>query len=162
MNDGTKVVTASGEIADPARQPEWDGNDNLAEAPVGERVHSVGDVFTMVLIGGAMRENHVVEFEEGRRLAWRPATSGEAPAGHLWRWEIEPIDGSRSRVTHTYDWSELTDENRFERARWRWTRPPPEQRPPFASRRLTAPSRAPEASPSEPLREVPVLIFRHG
>jgi hypothetical protein len=24
---------------------------------------------------GAIRENHVVEFEEGRRIAWRPAES---------------------------------------------------------------------------------------
>lgn len=128
MNDATKVVAASADvaapapvvfelIADPARQPEWDGNDNLAEAPAGQRVHAVGDVFTVVLTGGAVRENHVVEFEEERRIAWRPATAGEAPAGHLWRWEIVPIDESHSRVTHTYDWSELTDENRFERAR---------------------------------------------
>ena len=25
-------------IADPAAQPRWDGNDNLAEAPAGQRV----------------------------------------------------------------------------------------------------------------------------
>ena len=33
-------------IADPARQPQWDGNDNLAEAPAGQRVRGVGEVFT--------------------------------------------------------------------------------------------------------------------
>jgi hypothetical protein len=27
------------------------------------------------------------------------------------------LDGGRTRVTHTYDWSRLTDESRFERAR---------------------------------------------
>ena len=42
---------------------------------------------------------------------------GAAPAGHLWRWEIEPVGEGRSLVTHTYDWTELTDENRFARAR---------------------------------------------
>jgi uncharacterized protein YndB with AHSA1/START domain len=76
-----RVVSASREIAagpgrifeliaDPAQQPRWDGNDNLAEAPAGQRVRHAGEVFTMTLThDGAIRENHVVEFEEGRRIA---------------------------------------------------------------------------------------------
>lgn len=104
-------------IADPAQQPRWDGNENLAEAPTGQRVRAVGDVFTMTLTIGAVRENHVVEFEEGRRIAWRPSEVGQQPPGHLWRWEIEPLDDARTRVTHTYDWSQLTDEKRLVRAR---------------------------------------------
>lgn len=105
-------------IADPARQPEWDGNDNLGAAPAGQRVRQVGEAFTMALTNGKSRENHIVEFEEGRRIAWRPSEPGEPPPGHLWRWELEPIDESSTRVTHTYDWTELTDEVRLERARW--------------------------------------------
>ena len=104
-------------IADPAQQPRWDGNDNLAEAPAGQRVRGAGDVFTMVLTGGSVRENHVVEFEEARLIAWRPADPGQRPAGHLWRWKLEPVGPSATKVTHTYDWSQLTDENRFARAR---------------------------------------------
>ena len=104
-------------IADPAQQPRWDGNDNLTEAAAGQRVRNVGDVFTMTLTTGAVRENHVAEFEEGRRIAWRPAEQGRKPPGHLWRWELEPIGGSLTRVTHTYDWSQLTDEKRLPRAR---------------------------------------------
>lgn len=104
-------------IADPSQQPRWDGNDNLAEAPPDQRVRGVGDVFTMVLSTGSVRENHVVEFEEGRRIAWLPADPGRPPAGHLWRWELEPTGETTTRVTHTYDWSQLTDGNRFARAR---------------------------------------------
>lgn len=105
-------------IADPALQPRWDGNNNLAKAAVGQRIRNVGQVFTMTLTGdGAVRENHVVEFDEGRRIAWRPAEPGQPPPGHLWRWELEPIDESRTQVTHTYDWTQLTDEKRFARAR---------------------------------------------
>lgn len=118
----TREVAASAEvifdlIADPSQQPRWDGNDNLAEAPVGQRVRGAGDVFTMVLTGGSVRENHVVEFEEARRIAWLPADPGQRPAGHLWRWELEPTGESTTKVTHTYDWSQLTDEDRFARAR---------------------------------------------
>jgi uncharacterized protein YndB with AHSA1/START domain len=122
------VVSASREIAAPAEkifeliadaslQPRWDGNDNLAEAPTGQRVRSVGDVFTMTITMGSVRENHVVEFDEGRLIAWRPAEPGKEPPGHLWRWELEPIDDLRTLVTHTYDWSLLTDEMRLPRAR---------------------------------------------
>ena len=80
-------------------------------------MRGVGDVFFMTLKSGSVRDNHVVEFEEGRRIAWRPADPGQPPAGHLWRWELEPLDESTTRVTHSYDWSQLTDENRFARAR---------------------------------------------
>jgi len=128
MTDEQRVVSATRDvaapaarlfelIADPARQPEWDGNDNLAEAAAGQRVRSVGDVFTMTLTMGAVRENHVVEFEEGRLIAWHPSEPGAPPPGHLWRWQLEPIDDANTRVTHTYDWSALTDELRLVRAR---------------------------------------------
>jgi uncharacterized protein YndB with AHSA1/START domain len=123
-----RVVSASREIAaaaetifeliaDPSQQPLWDGNDNLAEAAPGQRVRKVGAVFIMKLTLGSVRENHVVEFEEGRRIAWRPAETGRRPPGHLWRWELDPIDKTRTRVTHTYDWTQLTDRNRIPRAR---------------------------------------------
>ena len=104
-------------IADPSQQPRWDGNDNLASAPEGQRVRRNGDVFSMHLTKeGAVRENHVVEFEEGRRIAWLPAPVGEQPPGHLWRWELEPTE-SGTLVRHTYDWTKLEDEHRLVRAR---------------------------------------------
>jgi uncharacterized protein YndB with AHSA1/START domain len=104
-------------IADPSHQPRWDGNDNLAQAEPGQRVRNVGDVFTMTLTLGSRRENRIVEFEEARRIAWLPAEPGRRPPGHLWRWELEPVDDTHTRVTHTYDWSHLTDQKRLPRAR---------------------------------------------
>jgi uncharacterized protein YndB with AHSA1/START domain len=104
-------------IADPAQQPRWDGNANLSEAPAGQRVRAVGDMFVMTTTSGNVRENHVVEFVEGRRIAWRPAEPGQPPPGHLWRWELEPVDSLRTRVVHTYDWTDLIDERRIPRAR---------------------------------------------
>jgi uncharacterized protein YndB with AHSA1/START domain len=104
-------------IADPAAQPGWDGNDNLAQAPEGQRVRRVGDAFTMTLTSGSVRENHVTEFEEGRRIAWTPAEQGRRPPGHLWRWELSPSGSSGTVVTCTYDWTLLTDSKRLPRAR---------------------------------------------
>ena len=104
-------------IADPALQPRWDGNDNLGEAAAGQRVRATGETFVMTLTSGSIRENHVVEFDEGRLIAWRPNEPGAQPPGHLWRWELTPIDEVRTRVVHTYDWTQLDDPNRLERAR---------------------------------------------
>jgi uncharacterized protein YndB with AHSA1/START domain len=104
-------------IADPAQQPGWDGNDNLKEAAPGQRVRAVGDVFVMRLTRGGIRDNHVVDFVEGRRIAWRPAVQGKSPPGHLWAWELEPLGASRTLVTHTYDWTELKDRSRIPRAK---------------------------------------------
>jgi len=35
----------------------------------------------------------------------------------MWRWELEPAGASRTQVTCTYDWTQLTDEKRLPRAR---------------------------------------------
>ena len=127
--DGHRVVSASRRVqagrdtvfelvADPSQHARWDGNGNLAGAPVGQRVTSVGDVFVVTLTAGSVRENHVVEFEEGRCIAWMPAEPGGAPIGHVWRWQIDDVDSAGVMVTHTYDWSNLHDEARHDRARW--------------------------------------------
>lgn len=126
--DAPRIVSATREIAspaalifdliaDPLRQPEWDGNDNLEASASGQRVHAVGDVFVTSLTRGGVRQNRIVAFEEGRLIAWRPSEQGLPEPGHEWRWQLEPT-ASGTRVTHTYDWSQLTDEKRLERARW--------------------------------------------
>jgi len=104
-------------LADPARHPQIDANDNVAHADQGQRISVVGQTFTVELTNGQKRENHVVEFDEGRLIAWKPAPAGEEPRGHIWRWELEPVDDMTTLVRHIYDWTQLTDETRFERAR---------------------------------------------
>lgn len=106
-----------GLITDPTRQPDFDGNDNLAEGVSTAKVSAVGDMFETRLTFGVTRENHVVEFEPGRLVAWMPAEPGKAPAGQLWRWEVEPVDDRTCQVTHTYDWTELHDPSRYNRAK---------------------------------------------
>ena len=72
----------------------------------------------MTITMGSVRENHVVEFEEGRLIAWRPSEPGQRAAGspvamaagtarrrHA-RWSPTPTTGR-----------ELTDEKRLPIAR---------------------------------------------
>lgn len=42
--------------------------------------------------------NEVVEFEQDRLIAWRHL------GRHIWRFELEPIDDSTTKVTETFDW----------------------------------------------------------
>lgn len=103
-------------IADPRRQPEWDGNDNLAVAAEGQRVTGAGGSFVTTLTKDVERENHVVEFDEGHLIAWKPSEVGGEPFGQVWKWEVEPQGESACLVRQTYDWTELRDPKRLPRA----------------------------------------------
>lgn len=86
-------------LADPAAHAEFDGSGTVrgvTEAP--DRL-SLGAHFGM---GMRIRlpyrtDNTVVEFEEGRLIAWCHFNR------HRWRYELEPIDASTTSVTETFD-----------------------------------------------------------
>lgn len=89
-------------LADPARHHEIDGSDSVV-APRGDAPErlSPGARFGMSMRQGVPYPvtNEVVEFEEGRLIAWRHL------GHHVWRYELEPVDdGSRTRVVETFDW----------------------------------------------------------
>jgi uncharacterized protein YndB with AHSA1/START domain len=88
-------------LADPAMHPRIDGSGTVKDVQEGgpERL-SEGARFGMDMkMGAAYRIlNTVVEFEEGRRIAWRHFH------GHRWRYELEDVDGG-TKVTETFDWS---------------------------------------------------------
>ena len=102
----TRVVDAPPErvfdvLADPAAHPLIDGSGTVKEtkAPSGTRL-ALGSRFGMAMKLGVPYAivNEVVEFEEGRLIAWRHF------GGHRWRFELEPVDGGTA-VTETFDWS---------------------------------------------------------
>lgn len=88
-------------LADARKHQLIDGSGNLQgllDAP--ERL-TLGAKFGMDMkIGLPYRvRNRVVEFEEGRRIAWQHF------ARHTWRYELEPLDDGSTRVTESWDWS---------------------------------------------------------
>ena len=102
----TRVVGAPPEqvfevLADPAAHPLIDGSGTVKEtrARGGTRL-ALGSRFGMAMKVGVPYRivNEVVEFEEGRLIAWRHF------GGHRWRFELEPVDGGTA-VTETFDWS---------------------------------------------------------
>ncbi len=88
----TRVVSASAEdifdvLADPARHADIDGSGSVRNARTGNPVRLYqGARFAMDMrLGAAYRiTNEVVEFDEGRRIAWRHFN------GHVWRYVLTP------------------------------------------------------------------------
>ena len=89
-------------VADPTRHPEIDGSGTVQETS-GEssRQLQLGDKFGMKMKWGVPYsvKSTVKEFEQDRLIAW--AHFG----GHRWRYELEPLDDQRTKVTETFDYS---------------------------------------------------------
>ena len=100
-------------VADPRRHNDINGNGTVREAfDVPERL-SLGATFGMNMeFGGAYTmTSTVIEYEEGRRIAWqsRPPKDGSrwrhVFGGRIWRYELEPVDGGTC-VRESWDISE--------------------------------------------------------
>jgi hypothetical protein len=101
-------------LSDPGRHSAVDGSGMVRRPATTERITKVGDVFRMVVyhpaVGEYETDNHVVEFEPLRRIAWAPSSVDGDPAGWRWIWELGGEESESTSVTHTYDWSRVTDE----------------------------------------------------
>ncbi len=88
-------------LADPEMHPVLDGSGTVKASRGGNPGRlTLGAKFGMDMrIGAPYRiTNEVVEFEEGKRIAWCHL------ARYVWRYELEPTDDGRStRVTESFD-----------------------------------------------------------
>lgn len=87
-------------LADPAMHSRIDGSGTVRESKDAPTRLALGTRFGMKMKLGIPYSIHntVVEFEEGRRIAWRH--SGH----HIWRYTLEPVEGG-TLVTETFDWA---------------------------------------------------------
>jgi uncharacterized protein YndB with AHSA1/START domain len=87
-------------LADPRAHASFDGSGTVRTAVAGPDRLGPGARFGMAMRWGVPYRvrNTVVEFEEGRRIAWRHF------GHHVWRYELEPVAGG-TRVTETFDWA---------------------------------------------------------
>ena len=88
-------------LADPQRHKEIDGSGSITSSQVTAPSRlSLDAKFGMNMKIGLSYKitNTVVEFEEGRQIAWRHF------GGHIWRYILEPVDGG-TKVTEQFDWN---------------------------------------------------------
>lgn len=87
-------------LADPAQHRTIDGSGSVqgTQQDAPQRL-SLGATFGMDMRMGAPYKikNVVVEFEEGRRIAWRHF------GRHVWRYLLEPVDDRSTTVTEQFD-----------------------------------------------------------
>jgi uncharacterized protein YndB with AHSA1/START domain len=86
-------------LADPAQHSAFDGSGTVQSLASGPQRLALGSRFGMRMrIKVPYRtDNTVVEFEEGRRIAWCHVNK------HRWRYELEPLADGSTRVTETFD-----------------------------------------------------------
>ena len=87
-------------LADPARHAEIDGSSTVEGLRAAVPRLTLGARFSMRMRHRLpyVTSNVVVEFEEGRRIAWCHV------ARFVWRYELEPA-GEGTTVTETFDYS---------------------------------------------------------
>jgi uncharacterized protein YndB with AHSA1/START domain len=90
-------------LADPRQHSRIDGSGSVGSVIAApERLTAKGQTFTlrMKLFGVPyLIRNRVVEFEAGRRIAWRHFTANR------WRYELAPTADGGTTVTETFDTS---------------------------------------------------------
>ncbi len=87
-------------LADPRQHARIDGSGSVRQITEGPTRLHLGSRFgmDMRLFGLPYRiRNRVVEFDEGRRIAWRHVGL------HRWRYELEPTESGGTHVTETWD-----------------------------------------------------------
>ncbi|MFC7489286.1 MULTISPECIES: SRPBCC family protein [unclassified Knoellia] len=101
-------------LSNPQRHPDLDGSGFVRSVEQADRIKQVGDVFTMNMTGDHMggdyqTDNHVTGYDENSLLAWQSTPAGAEPFGWEWVWRLEQQGPGQTLVTHTYDWSKVTD-----------------------------------------------------
>jgi uncharacterized protein YndB with AHSA1/START domain len=88
-------------IRRPENHAEISGDGSVQRPGSGPDALSMGDKFGMSMkMGMPYRiSSKVVEFEENAAIAW--CHLGK----HRWRWELEAVEGDKTKVTETYDQS---------------------------------------------------------
>ena len=105
-------------LADPSAHAAIDGTGWVRESLDGDRIGAAGQVFRVAMYhpnhpdGDYKMANQVEVYDEPRAIAWKPGTesaeSGELSfGGWIWRYDLAATGPSQTRVTLTYDWSEV-------------------------------------------------------
>ena len=114
-------------LADPVRHPEFDGSGSLRGAGSTAVISGVGDVFVMKMyfshLGDYEMNNHVVEYEQDRRIGWEPEAGRGHPNaapdspesarwGQRWSYQLTPDGPDATIVTEIYDCSRAPEKKR--------------------------------------------------
>ena len=103
-------------LSNPARHVELDGSGFVVSDERSDRITANGQKFRMNMSGDHMggdyqTDNHVTGYDANSLLAWQTTPAGTDPLGWEWVWRLEQQGPDQTLVTHTYDWSKVTDKD---------------------------------------------------
>lgn len=115
-------------VSDPAGHVRIDGSGMLEAAPDAKPVTAVGDTFDMEMdrtplndIPGLVKykvRNTVTRIEPGRLVEWTIGAPDQPPLGHVYGWQLDPVDEHTTDVTNYCDWSNIVPELRARGREW--------------------------------------------
>ena len=105
-------------LATPHRLPDIDPSGTIVSDENAGPVTATGQAFTMnmVALGGPepvryQAEHSVDVFEPNRAIGWTVTPVDGDSRGWSWRFDLERLDGKRTEVTLTLDWSQTSEDN---------------------------------------------------
>jgi hypothetical protein len=115
-------------VSDPAGHVRIDGSGMLEAAPDASPVTAVGDTFDIAMdrtplndIPGLVKysvRNTVTRIEPDRLVEWTIGAPGQPPLGHVYGWQLDPVDEGHTDVTNYCDWSNIVEQLRAAGRTW--------------------------------------------
>jgi hypothetical protein len=108
-------------VCDPAMHVKIDGSGMLVAAPGARPVTAVGDQFAMdmdreplgdVPLGKYQVTNTITRIEPDQLVEWSVGMAEYPPVGHVYGYELRPLDAGTSEVTSYCDWAAMNPEYR--------------------------------------------------
>ena len=106
-------------VTDPAAHVAIDGSGMLESAMDPRPLTAVGDTFDLAMdrtplndIPGLVKyavRNTVTKLEPGRLIEWTIGLPDHTPLGHVYGWQLTPVDDQHTDVVNYCDWSNITD-----------------------------------------------------
>lgn len=118
----TDAEAVFGILVDPSTHATIDGTGWVRESLDDIRLTETGQIFRVVVghdkpsDGRFETANRVEVFAAPNAIAWRPGEMQEDGSfvcgGWIWRYDLVPSESSATKVTLSYDWSEVSEEIR--------------------------------------------------
>lgn len=115
-------------VTDPAGHVRIDGSGMLEAAPDARPVTAVGDTFDMDMdraplndipgLGKYQVRNTVTKLEPGRLIEWTIGAPDQPPLGHVYGWQLDPVDEGTTDVTNYCDWTNIVESLRARGRTW--------------------------------------------
>ena len=109
-------------VASPSGQVAIDGSGMLDAAPDDRPLTTAGETFDMDMDREPLGDipnlkkyqvrNTVTRIVPGRLIEWTVGFGDLPPFGHVYGWQLEPVNESETEVTNYCDWSNASEEMR--------------------------------------------------